>query len=59
MEWGKVPQHHHPAKVMAIYDGIEIVSAAGVLKNRTVTTVSKCALDCAQGGGKYVDRNFF
>ncbi len=38
--------------------GIEIVSAAGILRGKTCTTVSKCALDVEQGGGKYVDQPF-
>ncbi len=42
--------------VAVVCHGIEILSAAGVLKQRSATTVAKCALDCAQGGGKYVDR---
>lgn len=36
--------------------GIEIVSAAGVIKGKTCTTVGKCALDVEQGGGTYVDQ---
>lgn len=36
--------------------GIEIVSAAGVLKGKDCTTVGKCALDVEQGGGRYVDQ---
>ena len=32
------------------------VSAAGVIRGRTVTTVAKCALDAEQGGAKYVDQ---
>lgn len=36
--------------------GIEIVSAAGVIKGKTCTTVAKCAMDVEQGGGKYVDQ---
>jgi protease I len=36
--------------------GIEIVSAAGVLKGKDCTTVAKCALDIEQGGGRYVDQ---
>ena len=36
--------------------GVEIVSAAGVIRNRTVTTVAKCQLDAEQGGAKYVDQ---
>jgi deglycase len=42
--------------VAVVCHGIEIVSAAGVIKGKTVTTVAKCALDCEQGGGKYVDQ---
>lgn len=41
--------------VAVVCHGIEIVSAAGVIKGKTVTTVGKCALDCEQGGGKYVN----
>ena len=36
--------------------GVEIVSAAGVIRGRTVTTVAKCQLDAEQGGAKYVDQ---
>ncbi len=49
--------------VAVVCHGVEIVSAAGVLNGRSMTTVGKCALDCEQGGGKYryrpvvVDRN--
>jgi protease I len=42
--------------VAVVCHGIEIVSAAGVIKGRTVTTVAKCALDAEQGGAKYVDK---
>jgi protease I len=42
--------------VAVVCHGIEIVSAAGVIRGRTVTTVAKCALDAEQGGAKYVDR---
>jgi protease I len=43
--------------VAVVCHGIEIVSAAGVIRGRTVTTVAKCALDAVQGGGEYVDRS--
>jgi protease I len=36
--------------------GIEILTAAGVIEGRTVTTVAKCALDARQGGATYVDQ---
>ncbi len=42
--------------VAVVCHGIEIVSAAGVIRGRTVTTVAKCALDAAQGGAHYVDQ---
>jgi protease I len=42
--------------VAVVCHGIEIVSAAGVLRGRTATTVAKCALDAEQGGASYVDR---
>jgi protease I len=42
--------------VAVVCHGIEIVSAAGVIQGRTVTTVAKCALDCVQGKATYVDR---
>ncbi len=42
--------------VAALCHGIEIISAAGVIRGRTVTTVPKCALDAEQGGAKYVDQ---
>lgn len=42
--------------VAVVCHGIEIVSAAGVIKGKTVTTVAKCAMDAQQGGAKYVDK---
>lgn len=41
--------------VLVVCHGIEIVSAAGVIRGRTATTVAKCALDAIQGGAEYVD----
>lgn len=54
----RITRHFFEAKkpVAVVCHGIEIVSAAGVIRGRTVTTVAKCAMDCDQGGGKYVDR---
>jgi protease I len=54
----RITRHFFEANkpVAVVCHGIEIVSAAGVIKGRTVTTVAKCALDCEQGGAKYVDR---
>ncbi|MDB5306101.1 MAG: ThiJ/PfpI domain protein [Gemmataceae bacterium] len=42
--------------VAVVCHGIEIVSAAGVIRGRTVTTVAKCSLDAEQGGAAYVDQ---
>jgi len=54
----RIVRHFFEAKtpVAVVCHGIEIVSAAGVIRGRTVTTVGKCALDCAQGGATYVDK---
>lgn len=54
----RVVRHFFEAKkpVAVVCHGIEIVSAAGVIRGRTVTTVAKCALDCTQGGATYVNR---
>jgi protease I len=41
--------------VASICHGIEILTAAGVIQGRTVTTVAKCARDVAQGGARYVN----
>ena len=42
--------------IAVVCHGIEIVSAAGVIKGRTVTTVAKCKLDAEQGQATYVDQ---
>jgi len=54
----RITRHFFEANkpVAVVCHGIEIVSAAGVIKGRTVTTVAKCAMDCEQGGAKYVDQ---
>lgn len=41
--------------VAVVCHGIEIPSAAGVLRGRRATTVAKCRLDVEQGGGRYAD----
>ena len=41
--------------VASVCHGIEILSAADVIRGRKVTTVAKCALDAKQGGALYVD----
>ena len=54
----KITRHFFEANkpVAVVCHGIEIVSAAGVIWGRTVTTVAKCALDAEQGGAKYVNQ---
>jgi len=42
--------------IACVCHGIEILTAAGVIEGRTVTTVAKCALDAEQGGATYVDK---
>ncbi len=42
--------------IACLCHGIEILTAAGCIAGRTVTTVAKCALDAEQGGATYVDR---
>lgn len=44
--------------VAMVCHGIEILTAAGVIKGRTLTTVAKCALDVEQGGASYVNRSY-
>jgi protease I len=53
----RITRHFFEANkpVAVVCHGIEIVSAAGVIRGRTVTTVAKCALDAEQGGARYVD----
>jgi protease I len=41
--------------VAALCHGIEILTAAGTIGGRRVTTVAKCAMDAQQGGAEYVD----
>jgi len=42
--------------VASVCHGIEIVAAAGVIKDRTVTTVAKCRFDAEGGGARYVNQ---
>ncbi len=44
--------------VACLCHGIEILSAAGVIQGKRVTTVPKCALDAEQGGATYVDEDW-
>jgi protease I len=53
----RITRHFFEANkpVGVVCHGIEIVSAAGVIRGRKVTTVAKCALDAEQGGATYSD----
>jgi protease I len=42
--------------IACVCHGIEILTAAGIIAGRTVTTVPKCQMDAEQGGARYVDR---
>lgn len=42
--------------IACVCHGIEILTAAGIIGGKTVTTVAKCRLDAEQGGATYVDR---
>ena len=42
--------------IAAVCHGIEILTAAGIIDGKTVTTVAKCRLDAEQGGARYVNQ---
>lgn len=46
---------HAGKPVACVCHGIEILTAADVIRGKRVTTVAKCALDAQQGGALYVD----
>jgi protease I len=48
--------HEAGKPIACVCHGIEILTAAGIIQGRTVTTVAKCQLDAEQGGAKYVDK---
>jgi protease I len=41
--------------VACVCHGVEILTAAGCIRGRTLTTVAKCQMDVEQGGAKYVN----
>lgn len=49
--------HDAGKPIACVCHGIEILTAAGCIQGRTVTTVAKCALDAEQGGAKYVNQS--
>ena len=42
--------------IASVCHGVEILTSAGIIKGKQVTTVAKCAMDAQQGGGIYVDQ---
>ena len=48
--------HQAGKPIACVCHGIEILTAAGCIEGRQVTTVAKCALDAEQGGATYVDQ---
>ena len=48
--------HDAGKPVASVCHGVEILTSAGIINGRNVTTVAKCAMDAEQGGGNYVDQ---
>ncbi len=48
--------HEAGKPIACVCHGIEILTAAGCIEGKQVTTVAKCALDAEQGGATYVDQ---
>ena len=42
--------------IACVCHGVEILTAADIIRGKIVTTVAKCAADAQQGGATYVDR---
>src|SRR5262249_23758530 len=55
----KITRHFFEANkpVACVCHGIEILTGAGVIRGRKVTTVAKCSMDAEQGGGRYVNES--
>ena len=52
-----VKANHDAGKPIAsVCHGVEILTSAGIINGRNVTTVAKCAMDAEQGGGIYVNQ---
>lgn len=53
----RITRHFFEANkpVASVCHGVEILTAAGVIRGRRVTTVAKCQMDVEQGGGTYVN----
>ncbi len=48
--------HDAGKPVASVCHGVEILTSAGIIQGRNVTTVAKCAMDAEQGGGNYLDQ---
>jgi protease I len=48
--------HDAGKPVASVCHGIEILTSAGIINGRNLTTVAKCAMDAEQGGGNYVNQ---
>lgn len=48
--------HDAGKPVASVCHGVEILTSAGIINGRNVTTVAKCAMDAEQGGGIYVNQ---
>jgi protease I len=48
--------HRAGKPIACVCHGIEILTAAGCIQGRKVTTVAKCALDAQQGGATYINQ---
>ena len=48
--------HDAGKPIASVCHGIEILTSAGIIQGRNVTTVAKCAMDAEQGGGNYLDQ---
>jgi len=48
--------HDAGKPVASVCHGVEILTSAGIINGRNVTTVAKCAMDAEQGGGVYVNQ---
>ena len=42
--------------IASVCHGVEILTAADIIRGKKVTTVAKCQLDVEQGGGIYVNQ---
>lgn len=49
--------YHAGKPIACVCHGVEILTAADIIRGKTVTTVAKCAADAQQGGATYVDQS--